>query len=57
MPELATSVSALRELLAPDRRAGRAIGLVPTMGAYTWGTAACSKSPAGKRTLWWPVFS
>ncbi len=33
MPELATSVSGLRELLAPDRRAGRAIGMVPTMGA------------------------
>jgi pantoate--beta-alanine ligase len=33
MPELATSVSGLRELLAPDRRAGRALGLVPTMGA------------------------
>ena len=37
MPELATSVSALRELLAPDRRAGRAIGLVPTMGALHLG--------------------
>src|SRR5512143_620205 len=37
MPELATSVSGLRELLAPDRRAGRAIGLVPTMGALHLG--------------------
>ena len=27
------TVSALREALAPDRRAGRTIGLVPTMGA------------------------
>ena len=37
MPELAASVSGLRELLAPDRRAGRAIGLVPTMGALHLG--------------------
>ncbi|HSR08917.1 MAG TPA: pantoate--beta-alanine ligase [Bryobacteraceae bacterium] len=37
MPELVTSVSGLRELLAPDRRAGRAIGLVPTMGALHLG--------------------
>lgn len=37
MPELVTSVSRLRELLAPDRRAGRAIGLVPTMGALHLG--------------------
>ena len=37
MPELATSVSGLREFLAPDRRAGRAIGLVPTMGALHLG--------------------
>jgi pantoate--beta-alanine ligase len=37
MPELATSVSGLRELLAPERRAGRAIGLVPTMGALHLG--------------------
>ena len=37
MPELAPSVSGLRELLAPDRRAGRAIGLVPTMGALHLG--------------------
>jgi len=37
MPELASSVSGLREFLAPDRRAGRAIGLVPTMGALHLG--------------------
>ena len=37
MPELATSVSGLREILAPDRRAGRTIGLVPTMGALHLG--------------------
>ena len=37
MPELVASVSGLRELLAPDRRAGRAIGLVPTMGALHLG--------------------
>jgi pantoate--beta-alanine ligase len=28
------SVAALRELLAPERRGGRRIGLVPTMGAF-----------------------
>ncbi len=33
MPDLVTSVSGLREILAPERRAGRTIGLVPTMGA------------------------
>jgi len=37
MLEWATSVSGLRELLAPDRRAGRTIGLVPTMGALHLG--------------------
>ena len=28
------TVSELREALAPERRAGRSIGLVPTMGAF-----------------------
>ena len=37
MPERVTSVSGLREILAPHRRAGRAIGLVPTMGALHLG--------------------
>jgi len=37
MLEWATSVSGLRELLAPDRRVGRTIGLVPTMGALHLG--------------------
>jgi len=32
-PEVVAEVSALRELLAPVRRAGKRIGLVPTMGA------------------------
>jgi len=32
-PEVVAEVSALRELLAPIRRAGKRIGLVPTMGA------------------------
>ena len=36
-PDLATSVSGLREFLAPVRRAGKAIGLVPTMGALHLG--------------------
>jgi pantoate--beta-alanine ligase len=31
--EIVRSVAALREALRPDRRAGRTIGLVPTMGA------------------------
>jgi pantoate--beta-alanine ligase len=37
VPELATSIRELRERLAPDRRAGRAIGFVPTMGALHLG--------------------
>ncbi|MGH2745855.1 MAG: pantoate--beta-alanine ligase, partial [Thermoleophilaceae bacterium] len=31
------TVSELRETLAPERRAGRSIGLVPTMGAFHGG--------------------
>ena len=37
MPELVASVAGLRELLRPDRTAGKTIGLVPTMGALHLG--------------------
>ena len=50
MAELISDIAALRELLAPDRRAGKTIGLVPTMGALHAGTGVCSKSRARKRT-------
>ena len=47
------TVAELREALASERRAGRSIGLVPTMGATSTTGTCCSFARLGPRTTCW----
>jgi pantoate--beta-alanine ligase len=45
------TVAELRKLLAPDRRAGRPIGLVPTMGYFHDGHLSLMRRARGENDL------